>query len=331
MIQQGVANRKRKVGKPLVPPVLVVLLLLCGIAVAAYILTEKEVQLVDDGVSRTVLTRASTVGDLLEQQGIVLAELDVVEPGIEAGVDEEVPVVIKRAFDVAVTADFATHSYPTQPQTVRSFLAANGVTLGENDWVSPSLDTVLAKGDNIVINRITYRTTQTKEPVSFKTVRKEDNTLTYGKTKVVKPGVKGEKTMTNLVTYKDGVPIAKQELSRAVTKEPVAQVVAVGTKRVISRGGQTYEYTKVMSMKATAYTHTGSRTATGTNPKAGFTVAVDPKEIPLGSKLYVDGYGYAKAEDTGGAIKGKKIDLFFDTERECVNWGVQNVRVYVLK
>ena len=83
-------------------------------------------------------------------------------------------------------------------------------------------------------------------------------------------------------------------------------------------------------MKATAYTETGNRTASGMKAAVGV-VAVDPKVIPLGSKLYIEGYGYAVAGDTGGAIKNNRIDLFFNTERECVNYGVKNnVKVYVL-
>lgn len=310
---------------------LLALALLAAVTAFAYALTEKHITLVDNGQTVEVATRANTVGDLLSQQNIELAELDEVSPGLDEGLEDEAEVVIRRAFKVAVTADFDTVTYVTQPQTVSDFLAANGVALGEYDWVSPAKDHVLGEGDAIVINRITYRTTQTKEPVAPRTERREDASLNVGQSKVLTVGQAGEKTITNLVTYKDGVPIAKQELSRAVTTEPVNEVLAVGTRRVISRGSQTYEYTKTLAMRASAYTHTGSNTATGTTPKAGFSVAVDPSVIPLGSYLYVDGYGYCKAEDTGGAITGNRIDLFFDTEQECQNWGVRTVRVYVLK
>lgn len=333
-------ERKKPVGRSMFDPrttsgklVMCVLAVLLVAATAfAYVMGEKQVQLVDgDAAARTVLTRAKTVADLLEQEGIVLAELDEVEPAMDAAVDDESQVVIRRAFNVTVSADFAANAYPTQPQTVADFLAANDIAVGEYDWVSPAKDHVLAKGDSVVINRITYRTTQVKESVAYKTTRKEDSTMNSGKTKVLQAGKVGEKTITNLVTYKDGVAIAKQELSRAVTTQPVDEVIAVGTRRVISRGGKTYEYTKALAVRASAYTHTGHNTATGAKPKAGFTVAVDPSVIPLGTMLYVDGYGYCKAQDTGSAIKGNKIDLFFDSENECLNWGVRTVRVYVLK
>lgn len=112
--------------------------------------------------------------------------------------------------------------------------------------------------------------------------------------------------------------------------------------------GTLIEYTGVMQLEATAYCACheccgkwpGNKwygiTATGTRAKVG-TIAVDPRVIPLGTKVYVEGlygannYGYATAEDTGGAIKGKIIDLYFNTHRETINWGRQQVKVYILK
>lgn len=92
-------------------------------------------------------------------------------------------------------------------------------------------------------------------------------------------------------------------------------------------------YKAVYTMEATAYTGDGI-TATGTtpvrDPNGISTIAVDPSIIPLGSKVYIPGYGEAIAADTGGAIKGHIIDLFLNSEDECINWGIQNVTVYVL-
>ncbi len=81
---------------------------------------------------------------------------------------------------------------------------------------------------------------------------------------------------------------------------------------------------------ATAYTWTGNRTATGTWPSRG-TVAVDPEVIPLGSRLWIEGYGEAVALDTGGAVKGNIIDIYLPTEAECWQWGRQQVEVRVIE
>ncbi len=84
-----------------------------------------------------------------------------------------------------------------------------------------------------------------------------------------------------------------------------------------------------LQVEATAYTYTGNVTATGVPPRVGL-IAVDPRVIPLGTKVYVEGYGYAVAADTGGDIKGNKVDLFFPTLRQCLDWGRRPVRLHVL-
>ena len=83
-------------------------------------------------------------------------------------------------------------------------------------------------------------------------------------------------------------------------------------------------------LEATAYTWTGCRTATGTWPSRG-TVAVDPRVIPLGTELYIEGYGPAIAADTGSAIKGNRIDLYMESEDECWAWGRRTVEVRVIE
>ena len=88
---------------------------------------------------------------------------------------------------------------------------------------------------------------------------------------------------------------------------------------------------KVLTCKATAYHEPeGSLTKSGTLSRVG-AIAVDPSVIPLGTELYVEGYGYCVAEDTGGLIKGNRIDIYLDSEAECVNWGVRDVTVYILE
>ena len=112
--------------------------------------------------------------------------------------------------------------------------------------------------------------------------------------------------------------------------------------------GEVLEYTEVLQVEATAYCacykccgkYPSNKyygiTKTGTRAKVG-TIAVDPKVIPMGTEMYIEGlygaknYGMGKAEDIGGAIKGKIIDLYFDTHEETIQWGRQQVNVYILK
>ena len=92
-------------------------------------------------------------------------------------------------------------------------------------------------------------------------------------------------------------------------------------------------YTAAYTMEATAYLPTDGSgagiTATGIPARRGV-VAVDPGVIPLGSRVYIPGYGVAIAADTGGAIRGQKVDLCMETYGECMNFGRRNIEVYVL-
>ena len=105
---------------------------------------------------------------------------------------------------------------------------------------------------------------------------------------------------------------AEREASRMIDQE-------------VSRGAE-----RVMMMESTAYTWTGQQTASGTWPAVG-TVAVDPQVIPLGTKLYIEGYGPAVALDTGGDIQGQIIDLYMDSYQECIEWGRRQVEVKIIR
>jgi 3D (Asp-Asp-Asp) domain-containing protein len=177
-------------------------------------------------------------------------------------------------------------------------------------------------------------------------VVKNDNQF-EGYEKVIQSGSDGMKKSVYQETYLDGELISKNLEEEIVYKEPVDKIIEIGTKKhlVTSRGG--FRYSNELVLTATAYDlsyeSTGKNpgdpeygiTASGTKAQPG-TVAVDPRVIPLGTKLYVasiDGspdYGFATAEDTGGAIKGNKIDLFMESGTDCYNFGRRQVKVYIL-
>lgn len=112
------------------------------------------------------------------------------------------------------------------------------------------------------------------------------------------------------------------------TPDPDKKQASDVTSNTITVDGKTYTYSKTMSVMITAYTHTGRKTSTGVWPDIG-TVAVDPKVIPYGTKMYIPGYGFGTAQDTG--VKGEHIDVFFDTENECIQFGRKRDRtIYIL-
>ncbi|AYD40117.1 hypothetical protein D4Z93_06135 [Clostridium fermenticellae] len=144
--------------------------------------------------------------------------------------------------------------------------------------------------------------------------------------------IKEQKELLSNVTEKEEQLLASQSSSSSTSNESASASNVSGT---LSRGmSGSVSYSGVVNICATAYSGDGitaSGTSTRRDPGGYSTIAVDPRVIPIGSRVYVEGYGYAIAEDTGGAIKGNRIDLFFNSEGEAQNWGVRSVKVYILK
>jgi len=135
------------------------------------------------------------------------------------------------------------------------------------------------------------------------------------------------------VTTADGFVVERRQVEAVITRPPQDRVIRVGTRRVLASRGE-FAGKEVLVMEATGYApwhgH-GVDDVTATGMRAGFgVVAVDPRVIPLGSVLFIEGYGRAIAGDTGGAILGNRIDLGFPTAREAYRFGRRPVRVYIL-
>lgn len=228
----------------------------------------------------------------------------------------------------------ATHE--TTKSTVGEFLQEKKIQVTPWDVLKTKPEQKIVDGMNVVIDKVETKVSKAVEEIPFKEEKKESDELEKGKKKIEKKGTKGKKVYEVSITYyngkpllKDGKPVKEKRLVKEI--KPVNQVVLVGTKEVEENentdrapsGGRT------MIVQATGYTHTGNRTATGTMPRRG-TIAVDPNVIPLGTRIYVPGYGYGIAEDTGGVVRGRIIDLFFETRQEAINWGRRTVQIRIL-
>lgn len=335
----------------------------------------KTITVAVDGKEYKLVTFSSTYARALESKSIAVGPQDKTAPSLNSKIEEGSTIKITRATNLKVNVDGKLVSVVSAEATVADMLSAEGIKLSEYDRVSPSKDAQLKDGLEVSIVRVTASDITDVSPVAFETVTNADSTLNKGVTKVVQEGVQGEKTTVTRVFYENGTEVSRTVVTEAVTKEPVKKVVASGTAVASSttasaaaapaaatvsapaaapapvtvasaastvsdsRGGS-ISYSKVFTMKATAYSEEessntwGLQTASGIDavrdPNGWSTIAVDPSVIPLGTKVYVEGYGYAIANDTGSAIKGNIIDCFFYKDVDMNAWGVRTVNVYIL-
>ena len=236
------------------------------------------------------------------------------------------------ATKVVIRVDGQTWEWVSSQPTVGGALKEAGIVLNAKDRVQPGLNVKLGPGMHIGIQRIEEKVIYKKETVPFKTVAKF-NPKIAGQV-VVQQGQQGEKEIQYLYSYCDGVKVAEKVIGATVTKKPVTRIVSVSHPTMLaSRGGQ---YIRHMRMHASAYTPFRCGGSANGHCAMGFlagkgVVAVDPRIIPLGTKLYVEGYGEALAADTGGAIKGSRIDLCYDTYAEAIRFGRRTVTVWILE
>lgn len=189
--------------------------------------------------------------------------------------------------------------------------------------------TRLTDGMSIRVYLDTIEKTVENITLPASTVRKWDVFMEPGREKLIKPGKAGLMKNTLVTRYRDGRVVSRQKTHSRQVSPPSPWIIACGSYDVVSRQGN-MRIGKPLKFVATAYTHTGYRTAMGARTRRGI-VAVDPKVIPIGASIFIEGYGYAVAADTGGLIKGRRIDVFMESYAETVKWGKRTVNVYILQ
>lgn len=305
--------------------------LLAGAAIGAYQFTIKSVALEVDGRAVLVRTFAPDVAALLREQKVGLASPDRVEPGLNTPLASGLRVEVVRAVPVTVQVDGEERTILLAPPfAVQDVLKRTGVYVGEQDRVEPAPAAVLQEGTRIRVTRVWTKDYAQESELPYRVVRQEDPQLERGITHVVQKGEIGLAREVQRATFSDGQEVAREVVESRVLAEPRPEIVAHGTITVASRGGQSFRFKRAFYAVATAYHIPGGTTYTGSKVKVG-TIAVDPGVVPLYSRLYVEGYGYGTALDTGGAIKGEKIDVYLDSREAALRWGVKRVKVYVLE
>ncbi len=306
------------------------------------------VEVIDGNKTQTVIsTKASNKVEIINRAGFALAENDSYAVSES---DKSDIIKILRAFDMIVVDGGVEKVISAVDGTIENALINAGIELpGKDDKISCDLADLAVEDMVVTIDRVEYVTSTVTKPVKFKTVTKYDSTLASGKSKVSVEGVNGVKEVTTTKKLLNG-KVVGTKVTEKVTKKAVNKVVVKGTKgssgkytvdtgnRTLIIGGKTIKYSKVLTGSGTAYTAPkGAKTATGKPARVGL-VAVNPKIIPYGTRLYIvsaDGkynYGYAIAADTGSALRNGSalVDLYYNTERECIQFGRRQVKIYVL-
>ncbi|WP_394186975.1 ubiquitin-like domain-containing protein [Metabacillus halosaccharovorans] len=292
---------------------------------------------------RTIWTTADTVKELIQQEDIDVTEHDRIEPALDTVIKNDLSLTIDKAFQITLNVgeEDKQHVWTTST-TVADFLKNQDVQLNELDKVEPALTDELTEKSNVTVTRIEKVTDVVEEPIAFNVVEKKDDNIEKGVQKVINSGKEGKQEKHYEVTIENGQEVTRKLLKTETVQKSEDRVVALGTKvvqtstTIASRGNDSVS--KEFYVNSTAYTANcngcSGTTATGMNLKANpnaKVIAVDPSVIPLGTKVYVEGYGYAVAADTGSAIKGNKIDVFLSSKSAAYRWGSKRVKIKILE
>ncbi|OGS69560.1 MAG: hypothetical protein A2Y96_01915 [Firmicutes bacterium RBG_13_65_8] len=303
----------------------------------AYAWAARDVTIVVDGKAWRQSTLRSNALSVLAAAGVELQPRDHVEPGRDARIMDGTVITVRRAITLTIAVDGNKIETSSALATIRDAVLEAGIELGPDDRTEPPAAEPPAPRAEIRVVRVAKEYEKRLWRIPRKVYRREDEHLELGLTRVLGKGQDGTEEVTFCTTYEDGVKISRALVDRQVLTEPVAETIAVGTSGQISRGGELIRFRRALAVTATGYywgpectgKYADGYTSIGLKAARGV-VAVDPRVIPLRSRVYVDGYGYAIAGDVGSAIKGSRIDCCFDTYQEALNWGLRKTKVYIL-
>lgn len=301
------------------------------------------ITLVRNGQAEPVRTRAATVADLLNEQNIRRSSDDALDVDPSSTLVDGETISYRAAVPLTLVVDGVAQTVETSAQTVGEVLARERVAFDCHDRLSPAAPTTVSAEDTIRLVHVRSWVERVRQPVAPPTLHQLSFKLGIGRVKVLRKGSPGEREISYLVTRQAGRDAAPRRtiIASRIVRKPGPRVIAAGVGDYSSLAafakmgfdGTVSLAKAAVSMIATAYTANcyGCSGYTKLGNRAGHgIVAVDPSVIPLGSHLYIPGYGSAVAGDTGGAIHGNRVDLGFNSDADATQFGRRSVTVYVL-
>lgn len=315
----------------------------------------REFSLACDGFTARYKARVSTVSEFLKRSGITLSSADTLSHDPGKTLEDDLELSVTRAFPVAVESLSHVTLLNMTGGTVGQALSLAGVKAGVEDELSSLPFESVTPGMKIrhVDVEISYPYESNKNIVTlyYREIAQKDSSMyNYKDPVVIQEGKNGRKEVTRRVISKNGVVVSREIVDQRVLEPAVDEIVRIGTKvhYQTSYVGETRTFNrhninrpvdgqggwKKMTVHAVTGYASGTRTATGTKPKLG-TIAVNTKLIPFYTQIYVPGYGYGTALDTGAfrnyaGEKANAIDLWFNTRAEAIRWGRKtNYTIYV--
>ncbi len=309
---------------------------------AIYLGSQKPVEVYVDGeLYEEVRTTSRTPQEVFAEIDLEVDSKDRVNPSRDEILTRGKSIKVEKTFPVYVLADGEKEQVWTPKLSVGELLKEVNLELGELDEIEPEKDEKLEPYDEVKITRVERIYTTSEREVPYESVYRNSSSLDRGNTRVVSDGEDGVMEEKIEKIYKDGEKVEEKVVEENIIKEPSDEVLERGTRDTIP--GEPVEFEESMQVEATAYCPCGQcgsgtqRTATGARAEAGsgtendpHLIAVDPQVIPLGTKVYLEDYGYAVAQDTGGAIRGKKIDLLFSDHGAASSFGRRSLKLYVI-
>jgi 3D (Asp-Asp-Asp) domain-containing protein len=288
------------------------------------------------------MTEQVTVEAALEEAGVEVNEADVIVPPLESDLTPGMHVYIEYAQRIELDLGVKTVEVYTNEETLGAALSEAGYELEAGDGVFPAADTPVVSGMTAGLSMLRDATVEEDEAIGHATVYKYDYHMDEGQERIEEPGSDGYIRRQYAVIRYNGEEISRRFVSETRV-EPSASVVTIGIRAIRSAAGEgTYPgqdaappngelcaaTPHVWATYYTAVSAGGTVTRTGTGVYKGI-IATDPNYIPLGTRMYVPGYGYGLAADTGGGVHGWHVDLAYGAN-DVYDWGSRYLDICIL-